>query len=342
MSDTMQKDFITTIAEELHIPYSSDPDSICRVVYSIAGKMALASLWDHVQNEETISIQYLKNRIQQVFEAYSYLYPSIIPLLTDNWSFLAKEIFSLYIRTGHIYHSPYKLSPAIPQSCQQKRICLYRGITPGSHLYMSGLGYYMVQSSQDTPIQDTVFDIQTQSFADYLKECLSYSEWESIECSEKAQFLRLEPSFANGYWKDSPDENKISLVRYGEPNRIYAFYRYHDGQYQQKAIPTWRLRDFMAEDSNNCNEYRRIATALLMGYSTLPAIKVSIKPKLAHIHLGYRLPPSEETFFQLYSWPLDYDFSDHSPHAFMRIMSMDVYTVFKAKLIDLGYHFVEE
>ena len=158
-----------------------------------------------------------------------------------------------------------------------------------------------------------------------------------------AEFLRLAPPFSRGYWKKIPEKDeRISLARYGEPNKIFAFYRYFDGKYQQRHIPDWRMHNYFSNDMAGYGEYRRISIALLKKYDMLPAIVVKTKESLVEIKLEYRLPPSEEEFFKLYSWPMRYDFSLEFPQVFTRIMSKKVYPVFKYVLECIGYHFKEE
>ena len=155
--------------------------------------------------------------------------------------------------------------------------------------------------------------------------------------------MRLDPPFSRGYWQKTPDKSiRVSLARYSEPNKLFAFYRYHDGQYQQKPIPEWRLRDWFSNSASNYGEYRRIAIALLKQYGTLPEIKAKTLGNLMEIKVGYRLPPSEEEFFKLYSWPVSYDFSPSFPQVFTRKMAKQIYPMFKQTLELLGYCFVEE
>ena len=45
----MINDLIVSIGRQLNIPQSDDNEWVCRVVYSVAGQMALASLWDHTE-----------------------------------------------------------------------------------------------------------------------------------------------------------------------------------------------------------------------------------------------------------------------------------------------------
>ena len=60
------------------------------------------------------------------------------------------------------------------------------------------------------------------------------------------------------------------------------------------------------------------------------------------LKVGYRLPPSEEEFFKLYSWPMQYDFTTNPLQVFTRTMAKQVYPMFKHELESIGYCFVEE
>ena len=132
------------------------------------------------------------------------------------------------------------------------------------------------------------------------------------------------------------------MVRYGFPNKLYAFYRWRDGIFEQKPIPVWRIDDFRTIGQSGSGEYRRIACALLDHIGELPPILVSFKDWIARIKLGYRLPPAEEDFFKLYSWPINYDVTPKTPQVFQREMSVMVYSILRQHLGSIGYRFVEE
>lgn len=91
----MINDLIISIGRQLNIPQSDDNEWVCQVVYSIAGQMALASLWDHTEDEGSISIQHFKSRIGQIFDAYEGVYPKIGLLLPNNKTDLIEEIYSI-------------------------------------------------------------------------------------------------------------------------------------------------------------------------------------------------------------------------------------------------------
>lgn len=339
----MTNDLIATIGRQLNIPKSEDNEWVCQIVYSVAGQMALASLWDHNEGGSLVSIQHFKNRIAQIFDAYEGVCPEIRFLLPKDKTDLLEEMYFIYLRNGYLYHSAYQISPAAPAMAGYGDLVLHRGSSPDTKLFMSGLGFYSVQKHAIDRTVANMFGLQDQCFEGYLEELLGHSEWESVDWPDSTEFLRLDPPFSRGYWQQVPEKgDRISLARYGEPNKVFVFYRYHNGAYQQKPIPEWRIRDYFSNDIGRYGEYRRIATALLKRYAALPKIKATANGNLIEIKLGYRLPPSEEAFFQLYSWPVRYDFSSKSPPVFTRKMAKDIYPIFKHELEKIGYCFVEE
>lgn len=337
----MKDILISTIGKQLNIPQMTDSNGICRAIYSLAGKMALASLWDRTEDEDSVSIQHFKRRIEEIYEAYAAIYPEVNGKLPSDKSVLSKEIYKIYQRTGHFYHSAHRLAPAAHVTSSNDSITLHRGAAPNAEFFMSGLGFYAGHSK---PVSDldvgTMFELQAQPLNVYLQELLNGGGWSAAECPVSAEFLRMEPPFWTGEWIASPyTDGRISLARYGEPQKLYILYRCEGGQMFQRAIPAWRTTDFRSDNSNkNDGEYRRIAVSLLEGRGTLPPIKVKITGTVATVHLGYRLPPTEEDFFKLYSWPTDYS----KPfHIFTREMAVPIYMLFRKQMEPLGYQFEE-
>ena len=339
----MTNDLIISIGKQLNIPKSDDNEWICQIVYSVAGQMALASLWDHSEDSNSVSVQHFKNRIDQIFDAYEGIYPEIRFLLPEDRTCLIDEIYSIYLRNGFLYHSAYQISPAAPTTAAYGNLTLHRGCSPDSKLFMSGLGFYSTQKSTPDRKVAKMFCLQEQAFEIYLEELLDHGEWEAIDWPDNTEFLRLDPPFKWGYWQQIPGrDGRISLARYGDPNKIFVFYRYDNGVYQHKPIPEWRIQDYFSNDTGSYGEYRRIAIAFLKQYGTLPEIKAKESGNLMEIKVGYRLPPSEEEFFKLYSWPMRYNITFKSPQVFTRKMAMQIYPMFKHELESIGYCFVEE
>lgn len=337
----MKNRLLESIGEQLNIP-RKNLDSICQIVYSVAGQMALASLWDQNEEHDKVSVKHFKHRIVKIFDAYTDLYPEINAFIPNDKTVLADGIYSVYLHNGFMYHSSNWLSPAALAEAVSDNIRLVRGASPGAKLFMSGLGFYSTaQHSSDRSVAN-LFGLQEQSAENYLDELLSSNDWKEITWPENTEYLRLDPPFTISYWQQKPNyDDRISLARFGEPNRIYSFYRYQDGVFQYKIIPEWRIKDYFTNEVAY-GGYRRIAVALLMRYGTLPEIKAKDTGNMLDIRVGYRLPLPEEYFFRLYSWPIRYDFAPKEEPVFFRKMSKRFYPVFKKELSSMGYRFVEE
>ena len=156
----MVNDLLASISKQLNIPKTTDGEWICQIVYSVAGQMALASLWDHNEDHGSISIQHFKNRMSQIFEAYEGVYPQIGALLPNDKADLLDEIYSIYLRTGFLYHSAYQISPAVPAPASCGSLSVYRTPSPDAQLFMSGLGYYLPQKRPSDASVADVFGLQ--------------------------------------------------------------------------------------------------------------------------------------------------------------------------------------
>lgn len=169
----MTNDLIISIGKQLNIPRSDDNEWACQIVYSVAGQMALASLWDHSEGSGSVSVQYFKNRISQIFDAYETICPEIGFLLPEDKTCLINEIYSIYLRNGFFYHSAYQVSPAAPAASTVGNLTLYRGNSPDLKLFMSGLGFYSTQKSNYNGNVEKCFVYKSKLLKSILKNCWS-------------------------------------------------------------------------------------------------------------------------------------------------------------------------
>lgn len=223
----MGNELIISIGRQLNIPGKVDNEWMCRVIYSIAGQMGLASLWDYDEDEDTVSIQHFKERIAEIFAAYEELYPSIKFIFPEKKSDLIDEIYHIYLRSGFFYHSAYRISPAVPSFATYNNLTICRGSSPDVQLFMSGLGYYSRQkSSADKSIAE-VFGLQNQGLEDYLGGLLGDGEWVPIDWPDSAEFMYLGPSFILYELKYAHIDGilPVSVLRdqicSGQPDAIY-------------------------------------------------------------------------------------------------------------------------
>ncbi len=341
----MKDQLISEISKQLNIAETTGIESLCKAIYSATGKMALASIWDHPEDEDFVSIQHFKKRAIQVLDAYLSIYPEAEHRFPLDRSGIVEDIYEIYRRNGFFYHSSHRLYPAAPSTGGLGECILYRGAPPNQNCFLSGLGLYGVtRDTEHGQSAAEMFDMQKQPLSDYLQEVLAGNNWNEVEWPEDAEFLRLKPPFSRGYWQEKPDKVETpSMARYGTPNKLYVFYRWFNGHFEQKSIPAWRVDDFRTIGQPGYGEYRRIACGLLEAAQQLqPVVVKGLPSHTVSIKLGYRLPPAEEDFFKLYSWPINYDITQKTPQVFQREMSEIVYPVFKQHLESIGYHFVEE
>ena len=81
-----------------------------RLVYSMCGMMAYASLWD--DTEEPISIVHLKRRIRSVLGSYKSLYSELSGTLPYTSEKLEEEITNQFLSAGVVYHRPNRIVAA--------------------------------------------------------------------------------------------------------------------------------------------------------------------------------------------------------------------------------------
>ena len=338
----MRDELISDLYKQLNISEPHGVESLCKAIYSATGKLALASLWDHPE-EPCVSIQHFKKRATQVLDAYLAIYPKAKFRFPEDRSGLIEDIYETYRRNGFFYYSPHHLSPAAPSIGGTKQCVLYRGASPETKLSMSGLGMYGTRENPNCSRSAAeMFGLKNEHLTVSLQEALKRNNWMDIEWPEDTEFLRLNPPFSKGYWQNKPDKTEnISMARYGAPRKLYVFYRWKDGHFEQKPIPAWRIEDYRDIGNPGYGEYRSIACGLLEAVQHLPPVTVKFDGSIAQIKLGYRLPPAEEDFFKLYSWPVNYDIAPDHAQVFQREMSKVVYPIFKEHLQSIGYCVVE-
>ena len=83
-----------------------------RLVYSICGMMAYASLWDDSE-EGAISIVHLKRKVRSMLSSYKSMYPELSNSLPYISAELEDEIAGLVLSTGMVYHRPNRIAPSM-------------------------------------------------------------------------------------------------------------------------------------------------------------------------------------------------------------------------------------
>lgn len=303
-----------------------------RLIYSVAGQMGLASLWD-ASEDGAVSIVHMKRRMTDILEVYCSIFPEVRHLFSQNLSEISAEIYDVFIQTGMIYHRSEHVARTIPFEAVADDIRLCRGYLPGTKGYLSGLGMYSEnKSGKDGKTVPEMFCLADNALGDRWKQIISDVQWISYEDDIKTEYLLMERPYTRGYWTDQPyHDGRISILRTMQiGTRRYFLYRVDNGKVIVHPLPEWQTRDY---------GYRAISNACLAANGTLPAIKTQSDGVIVHISFEYLPPPAELNFVKLYSWP---ESMYSQPCNFRRVCSQRVFRVIQSLLSQQGYEFSEE
>lgn len=137
-----------------------------RLVYSICGMMAYASLWDDSE-EEFISIVHLKRKVRNMLVNYKAMYPEIsgsLPYVSEE---LENEITDQFLSMGVVYHRPNRISPSMRREEQFGSILFQRGIALDGISCVSGIGFYSKRSGEKNSDPDkikTMFGLKHENY----------------------------------------------------------------------------------------------------------------------------------------------------------------------------------
>ena len=306
-----------------------------RVVYSICGRMAYASLWDiddSGQGESgSVSIIHVRKRIFRTFNAYVDLYPGISELFGNIDDFVDKMI-DLIIDCGLAYHKNYRLIPPIKSQAELKGITFTRGYPIGQAQCVSGIGTYNL-SGVDGHVDDVkkMFRLSEKPLNKVWRETAGNAKWQEYVPKEGEQFLQMDEKLLRyGYWKDQvEDKTMSSIIRRGEKgNFLYYLYRRHRDFTEEAVLPLW-----MTEKGR----YGLLSNACLSVHGRLPNICYYPNGNVVKVVASYLLPLDELQFFKQYSWPVSYYGSEN----FARFMTSNVFDAFRVVLESIGFQFEE-
>ena len=112
-----------------------------RLIYSVCGMMAYASLWDETE-DEPVSIVHLKRKVRSMLSSYKSMYPELSNSLPYISAELEDEIAGLFLSTGMVYHRPNRIAPSMKHEESHCNIVFQRGIGLDSISCVSGIGFY--------------------------------------------------------------------------------------------------------------------------------------------------------------------------------------------------------
>lgn len=310
----------------------SENDWKARLIYSICGMMAYASLWDESE-EETVSIVHLKSKVRSILDSYKSMYSELSRYLPNNAEELEEEIVGLFLKTGVVYQRPYQIDSAMKHEEAFGNILFQRGIALDDIACVSGIGCYAKRSEKIISDEiKSMFGLEQEHLLDLWRSTVAAASWKTdLSLEHNIKYLRLKPPFTRGYWVDKPDRNgTISILRVELiGSQLYYLYRYAGTKLEVSPLPQWQVEEY---------NYRTLASACLLTYGTLPPIEYEEDGALVYLSMNYLLPPRELNFLKLYSWPKT---CTKIPSDFKRKISKEVFIAIKSLLTDAGYEFKE-
>jgi len=338
------------ISNEFHIEQGereSEEKWKSRTIYTLLGRMAYASLSDHLEDEEvipekgeSISITHFKRRIQTILSSYLELYPEVVSLFPVEKDGLCEEIYDTYLKSGCLYHTAYRISASAPCMARQNGIQFERGMPLDRSQYISGLGSYLplncaAEKGRVYSSASEMFALQGKTLSEVWTELISEAKWIPLHTSETIEYFHKKVSYSR--WRKTPEQDQpMSIARIGKPgNYLYYLYRIQEGQILGSQLPQWLVDDPFYGSS----AYFTVSNACLAVSSCVPTINYKTDGAIVQVKFQYLLPPAEMNWVRLYSWPGAFF---NFPNNFTRIFNTDVFQAIKAVLEQMGYQFTEE
>ena len=340
---------LDTIANTYHIVRGgkeSDERWKARVVYSLLGRMALASLSDDLEEDEVtpevgepISIAHFKGRIREILDSYLALYPELHTFFAAEPKTLCYESYDIFLKTGCIYHTAYRITSAAPGMARKDGVQLERGMPLERQQYISGLGAYWPESRAFEgavlyPSVEEMFGLQEGTLSAFWSALVSNAVWSPLYAGESAEYLSHASLFR---WDRTPSKGiDVSIARLGQPGgRLYYLYRIENGKLMGSQLPHWLVNDPFYDGMS----FFTVVHACLAHYAQLPAIRYRVDGTIVQAVFVPLFPPAELYWIRLYSWPLSLSSCSSN---YRGVFSFEVFQVVKRVLEQIGYQFTEE
>lgn len=324
------------IADEFHVFQGKTETEAAwksRIIYSLLGRMGYASLWDIREDLQPVSVVHFKNRMESILESYLEMYPELRLFYPDDISELSNEIYNIFLCTGQVYHTSYRITPAIKTVSEKAGIYFWRGMPLDRKLYISGIGNYSFSEDELAAIQPAdMFQLSHNILVEQWEYLVYHAKWYPLEVGNEIEFLRTKPPYTYNYWIEKPDiSGMVSLARIGlHGNKAYFLYKVEAGRILGSQLPQWIVSD---------NYYRTLSNGCLASVGRLPVSTYHVDGKNVQLRIHYLLPPAELNLIKLYSWP---ESCVDIPDDFNRIFDYQVFFAIKSILEPIGYTFIEE
>lgn len=304
-------------------------------MYSAVGKCMLASLYDPDEDDQdeiqSVSMQHILARGCELIDSYR----SLIPSFDSNWTYetedLSEVMRQVYRNSGYIMHKANRLSPAKSTCGYQDGVIYARGVDLNEKWAMSGLGFYRLtpKCNESTIPVGQMFTIPEQGITEWWKGILSTRSWKRMErLPDQVEYLNTCRKGKEPYWLTKCPDSGIILAKILEPGESrYVLLKCHDGKREYAALEPWLTIG---------TAYLRISIALQNSVGFSSEANITSNGDIMTVSLKYLLPPEEQCFFELFSWPIR-----TIDTKWTRNMAKEIYPAFKKMLQNLGYKVLE-
>jgi len=312
-----------------------------RVLYSYFGLNMLAAAYDHddiaiIDNKKSkadpesdgiqnvsVSIQHILTRGKELANIFEFDYSDAF----------FKYIQELYVASGYLLHLNNRLTyPSCKAGTLDGNIYLTRGQMPWNVHMMSGLGSLSLQTHDEImPSWEDMFNIMTKPIMEWFTEFEKTICW--TDCSNipsNIEYANITKKSTYGYWQNNLDTHSLILCReknnFGQQQYWLLDLAKRNAIY---GIPDWRVDNL---------EYLRILLALRIQANNFPVVKVQQMGNIARVVVDILMPPYEQNFFELYSWPnIVQSNLDGLDARLNRIVSWNVWPYFEIMFARLGF-----
>lgn len=324
----MINEFVNTISEQLNIiKGSKEPESNWqkRVLYSSIGINMISATYDYDDDSlfgsesNSVSMQHIHKRGKIIIEAYD----GLVNMKFEE-NDLPGYIRKIYIKTGYILHKNNRLTYPPFTQAKYNGIYLTRGQVPWTVTAMSGIGTYSKKELAGATISlSDMFHFEKSSITEWYQTFESSILWTRIsKLPDDIEYVNTTDNISNGYWTSKPPGKGIVLCRSShEGERVYKLLKIND-TIESCTLPSWRV---------DKHEYLRIALALRVRTGNSPVLVVKPDNSIAVICYNHLLPPFEQNFVDLYSWPAEKN------SRYRRIISIQLLPVFIDLFRHMGY-----
>lgn len=298
-----------------------------RVLYNLTGLQMLSSLYDYDDSSftdidyqnGTVSMQHVLKRGEKLTKIFD------LPEID------IEKIRALYVSGGFMLHKNNRLAPSLLTIGGIGNIALFRGLPPWKAANVSGLGIWEIE--KNTTSIEEMFNLEKQNVSDWFDNFVTRVHWSKIQTPfTDVEYLNITETSKYGYWLQRSPSSIITVCRtINEGEKRYTLLK-NDEEIKVFPLPDWLTTH---------GEYRRIAIALRANANNNPTVKIAKNRHTAKITFDYMLPPSEQSFVELYSWSSEANPFDIRGRL-SRIISIELLPIYETIFIRLGFNLQED